>query len=428
MVEAGESTVETADVAAKGDTTGEMGGDTKTKKKKEKPKVQIEEPYPKVANKDDNVFKGLGLILINAIKENDFTRALGMIMGGVELETADHRGQSPLHVACWKGAVGVVRLLLESEAKPNCRDHVFRVTPLHVASSRGLSLIVQQLIDGKAELDIVGIEGDTPLSRAAGRGHLRVVRTLLDGGANPDPTTPEYVEDTLGTPRGSLSPCSARMPMSPGRTTRSFTPTRGRSTSPQRMKQEPAQSPLIKATKRNVKLSVIKCLVEKRANLLARDNRGNTPLHIAAFHCNPSMVRILLQKNSDVQQENFQDRGALHYASATGDLRVIKMIVEHKADVNKEDKNQCTPLMCCGDPCGRKLLEKLGAKESEHFSQISPPISPYRSRSQSKSPERSPSPTHRGSRSPFRNKQPSMRSLPEVFLEGTTAPMHSATK
>jgi len=361
-----------------------------------------------------NIFKGLGHVLLNAIKENDFTRALGMIMGGVELECVDSRGQSALHAACFKGSCGVVRLLLDNSANKDVRDHVYRVTPLHVASSRGLNIIVAQLIEAAADVNPVGIEGDTPLSRAAGRGYLDIVKKLLKAGAKLDPETPVLKDEELSLTQKSwrslpTSPQSKRTRgRSPGRAdsptspkSRCTTRSRGRSGSPQRQmavrEQLPAVAPLLKGAKRNAKITIIKLLVKEKANLHSRDTRGNCPLHVAAFHGNPNMVRALLQKNIDVEMENLQERSGLHYAARSGDMRCIKMLVEFKANVNHEDKDQITPLMCCGDPCGRKFLEDMGAKTSEHFAQISPPLSPVRS--VSGSPERSQSPTPHNERS-----------------------------
>lgn len=137
----------------------------------------------------------------------------------------------------------------------------------------------------------------------------------------------------------------------------------------------------MKACKRNVKHVVVKLLCDEKAQLHVVDKRGNSPLHIASFHGNPNMVKVLLDKKADVEMCNSQQRIPLFYAARTGDLRVIKMLVQFKSDVNAEDQDKLTPLMCCGDPCGRKLLEKLGGKDSEHYAVISPPVSPKRHRS-----------------------------------------------
>lgn len=104
--------------------------------------------------------------------------------------------------ACWKGCVGVVRLLLEEKADLDTIDTVWRVTPLHVAASCKMDLIVRQLIEGKAKLNVIGIQGDTPLSRAAGRGDVDVCKRLLTANANPDP---EPVVEELVSPHSAKS-------------------------------------------------------------------------------------------------------------------------------------------------------------------------------------------------------------------------------
>eukprot|EP00397_Hematodinium_sp_SG-2012_P035317 GEMP01037975.1.p1 GENE.GEMP01037975.1~~GEMP01037975.1.p1 ORF type:complete len:445 (+),score=94.90 GEMP01037975.1:167-1501(+) len=335
-------------------------------------------------NSGTSIFDGMGLILLNAIKENEWSRAQGMIMGGVELTATDSRGQSALHAACWKGAVGVVRLLLERSAPVDAVDRVYRVTALHVACSRRHELIVRQFIDGAADVNLVGIDGDTPLSRAAGRGDIEICRRLLEAAANPDPDFCATAKtDTHSSPRSPQLPISEASNLPTARSQRSFTPRRGRSRSPDRLVQQPSRSALLTALKRNVKFQVVQLLCENMASLNAVDQRGNTPLHIAAFHGNANVVKVLLKRESGLEMTNSQLRRPLHYAARNGDLRVIKMLVKYKANVCDEDCDGVTPLMCCGDPCGRKLLKDLGATESEHWAEISPPMSPVRYRSQS---------------------------------------------
>lgn len=395
--------------AAEQDTAGDGAGAVKTEEAKEptasapSAAAPSAPASPSAAKKEKSVFAGLGGVLLGAIKENDWSRAQGMIMGGVELTETDSRGQTALHAACWKGAVGVVRLLLENSVPIDAVDDIYGVTALHVACSRKTDLIVRQLIDAKAKLNIVGIEGDTPLSRAAGRGSLDVCRRLLVANAQPDPDPVEAA--VLDSPaRSPIAIATVHSP-SPGRSPcshRSFSPNRMGSPSPDRLVQQPPISALLKACKRNAKYEVVKLLCEERALLNAVDNKGNTALHISSFHGNPNMVKVLLKRNADVDMTNSQGRIPLHYAARGGDLRVIKMLVEFNSNINCEDQDQVTPLMCCGDPCGRKALEKLGAKDSEHWAQISPPVSPKRHRSPCQS--RSLSPLRGRSESPRKGK------------------------
>lgn len=41
------------------------------------------------------------------------------------------------------------------------------------------------------------------------------------------------------------------------------------------------------------------CLIENGASVNGRDERGNTPLNLAAFKCNAQMMRCLMEKGAD---------------------------------------------------------------------------------------------------------------------------------
>ncbi len=43
--------------------------------------------------------------------------------------------------------------------------------------------MLKHLLAAKANLNLVGVEGDTPLSRAATQGHLKVLDSLISNGA-----------------------------------------------------------------------------------------------------------------------------------------------------------------------------------------------------------------------------------------------------
>jgi ankyrin repeat protein len=124
-------------------------------------------------------------------------------------------------------------------------------------------------------------------------------------------------------------------------------------------------------------------LLEHKADLRARDSRGNTPLHLATYEYHLEIARILLEYNVEVDSRNedgstplfiassnrnvdisryrdimrlLLDHGAnvnahdnrrntpLHVAASEGDLEVARMLLEHKADANALGNEGSTPL------------------------------------------------------------------------------------
>lgn len=76
-------------------------------------------------------------------------------------------------------------------------------TPLHVAAIQGKASIVQQLIEGGADIDAPGEHGYTPLHEACAQGKIEVVELLLRYGAdiaieNKDDNTPLELAEMLG--------------------------------------------------------------------------------------------------------------------------------------------------------------------------------------------------------------------------------------
>jgi len=72
----------------------------------------------------------------------------------------------------------------------------FGNTPLHVACTRGALEEVEALLADGAEVNAKGETGDTPLFRAAQQDHVAVVQRLLEMGALPD-----LANDYGSTPR-----------------------------------------------------------------------------------------------------------------------------------------------------------------------------------------------------------------------------------
>ncbi|XP_041832291.1 ankyrin repeat and SOCS box protein 16 [Melanotaenia boesemani] len=102
-------------------------------------------------------------------------------------------GSASLHLCTSAQSLHCAKLLLEGGADINVRTRESRLTPLHVASRRGLEEHVELFLSHGADVLATNREGETPLNAAcsgaerpseAGR-YLRVIQKLLDAGADP---------------------------------------------------------------------------------------------------------------------------------------------------------------------------------------------------------------------------------------------------
>lgn len=105
-----------------------------------------------------------------------------LIRSGADVHAKDTAGYGPLHWAAFNGYSSVIKLLLEKRAKVNERSN-HGWTPLLQAATRGHLLAAGQLIAGGADVNLPSSDGWTPLHKAAANGHIEMVKLLLAKGA-----------------------------------------------------------------------------------------------------------------------------------------------------------------------------------------------------------------------------------------------------
>ena len=108
--------------------------------------------------------------------------AIFLIRSGADVRAKDTAGYGPLHWAAFNGYSNVVKLLVEKRADVNERSN-HGWTPLLQAATRGHLLAAGQLIAGGADVNLASNTGWTPLHKAAANGHTEVVKLLLAKGA-----------------------------------------------------------------------------------------------------------------------------------------------------------------------------------------------------------------------------------------------------
>ena len=95
---------------------------------------------------------------------------------------------------------------------------------------------------------------------------------------------------------------------------------------------------------------VAQLLLERGADMNARDDDFETPLHLASYHLRLKLVRLLLDHGANVNAENNWGRTPLHrvledeHYSDEGGFGVVQLLVEMGADANARDKEHQSPL------------------------------------------------------------------------------------
>jgi len=79
-------------------------------------------------------------------------------------------------------------------------------------------------------------------------------------------------------------------------------------------------------------LAVANYLIDKGADINAKNNRGGTSLYFATKDFN--LCQHLIARGADVNIRAYDDYTPLHQAAFRGNLKAAKLLIDHGADVN----------------------------------------------------------------------------------------------
>ncbi len=212
--------------------------------------------------------------LINAAANGDLERVIEILNKGVNVNASFARDDSELS----------------------------GMTALMVASSRGYSNMVAELIKRGANVNLKHYSGETPLMFAAFNGDAKIVKALVRAGANPN-------VKVISFHAGEITPLISAINSNSGE-----------------------------------RVEVASILLSARAQINPEGEFLLSPLMHAVG--NLEMVKLLIANGADVNQKNFRGMTALMAAAIDGIPSVVRYLLEQGADVNAVDKDGTTALMC----------------------------------------------------------------------------------
>ncbi len=122
--------------------------------------------------------------LRQAVVDGNLLRVRTFLEQGVNAQTADARGITPLHLAAKHGHRNMVEVLLERVSAVNLKSQD-GITPLSIAVQEGRRELVALLLEKGAQVqEQVQIGGATLLHVAAYRGNQEIISLLLQHGAD----------------------------------------------------------------------------------------------------------------------------------------------------------------------------------------------------------------------------------------------------
>ena len=229
--------------------------------------------------------------LSEAIVAGDLARVKLLASHGADMNGRDSQGYTPLTSAARQRNSGLVKLLLDLMADPNARDGN-DMTPLLEAVMRNDVSSIKLLLGHGANKEVLGPEGIDPLGLAIEERRYEAAKALIDAGAN--------VNIAVGDQR--LTPLMMAAAESAPAEGAIFLPS---STRP---------------------LDIAKLLIQRDADVNAKDKSEMTALMVAASHDNAPMVGLLLQSGANASAKNDEGQTASDIAKLNGNLEAAQAI------------------------------------------------------------------------------------------------------
>jgi ankyrin repeat protein len=274
---------------------------------------------------------GSGSTVLHYAAASGREEAVGFLLSkGADPNALNLDGATPLFLAAGNGHVGVVKLLLKHGVPI---DEPKKWTPLLYAANHGKTEVVKLLIEKGASVTAKGENGQTLLHEAADSGVKELVELAIDVGIGVN-----SLNKNGGTP--------------------------------------------LHAAARNQKdgVEAVELLLSKGAQVNATVF-GNTPLHFAAATRAQKVAQILLEKGADVNARSQEGETPLHdavsfpfspyfYDYENEYIEIVKMLLDKGADINAVTNKGGTALDLATAHHHMKvvaLLEKRGGLHAEEI-------------------------------------------------------------
>ena len=123
-------------------------------------------------------------------------------------------------------------------------------------------------------------------------------------------------------------------------------------------------------------LPLVQYLLEKGANIEAKNKFEETPLHIACQYGQLPVVQYFIEKGVNIEEKDKDQQTPLHFACFNGSLPVVQYLIETGANMGAKDSESKTPLFyACENghlPVVQYLISKGDKIETKGYLQKTP--------------------------------------------------------
>lgn len=296
--------------------------------------------------------------LHEAVRKGNVSCVSVLLKNGADPAITDSFGNSSLHIVMPKDKrLEMFKLLLSNVSSCNIKDS-FGETPLHIATRLKYGMdVIKLLVEKGANIEEKNKRGETPLFIAVFGEQTELIQYLVSIGANIHRTNLEG---------------DAPLTLSFSKSFATFASLLNEKNI--YSKDIDGNSILHIAIKKDTKKEIVEYIIEKSNLINAHDIDENTPLHLAVDLNNVKLGTSLIEKGADIFCQNIKgytpftlavelggrskwffnpitmqakdENGntALHIAAQMGYASVIKEMVESGADIVAGNNNNETPL------------------------------------------------------------------------------------
>jgi ankyrin repeat protein len=314
-----------------------------------------------------------------SVDQADFVTFL--ILKGADTEIKNNNGETPLHVALKNKSTKTVEILAALNSNIFAKDGdgksaleiglqegdlfytaLFTTKTGDIRDGLGQSIIhylvklenrtaIDYCISKNMNLSVEDNSGNTPLSIAYSQSQsiesVRIAASLLLANAAPLRGKYSFFEDAVKTRNPSMR-------FDDGQTPLHLATTEGETAMVQYLIERGANvqakdmngsTPLHEAVRHGY-TSIVKLLLANKANINIQDSMGKTPLLIITpQESRLEMYTLLLSKGANPNAKDLYGDTPLHITTMTGtDTKVLQILVDAGADFNERNKKGVTPL------------------------------------------------------------------------------------
>ena len=249
---------------------------------------------------------------------------------GCDTNIADSNGSTLLHYACKAGNVSLVQTLIEHKADITVKNNRGDM-PVHIAADYDREEVILALItEFGCDTNIAGSNGWTLLHYACKEGNVNLVRTFI-----------EHKADITAKNNQSNMPVHIAVKYNRGEVILALITEFGCDTNIA----DSNGSTLLHYACKAGNVSLVRTLIEHKADITAKNNQGNMPVHIAANYGREEItVALITEFCCDPNIANSNDWTLLHYACKAGNVSLVRTLIEHKADITAKNNQGDIPV------------------------------------------------------------------------------------